>query len=111
MASVGQVIHDISAGLVIPISSVANSKKTIYLTVSADGTLDNGTTRVNMQQSNNKAGVTDEWTNIESTLGPFLVVSDTIELKTNEFFGGFLRINLVGSATAGILTIKTYYKD
>lgn len=109
--AVGSIIHDISTGLVIPISAKDNNKKMVYITISADAALNNGTTRVNLQQSNDKAGADAEWTNVESTLGPFLVVSDTIELKTDEFFGGFLRINLVGSATAGILTIKTYYKD
>lgn len=108
--AVSSITHDIASGLIIPISTIPNNKSELFVSITADGTLDNGSTRVNLQEGNNLSGSTDEWEDLSALPGPFLVVSGTTILKADNFKGAFLRIELAGAATAGILTIKTFYK-
>lgn len=106
----GEITHNISTGLIIPVSKSPNHMSELFISITADGTLDNGSTRANLQEGNNLTGSTDEWEDLAGLPGPFLLVSGTIVLKADNFNGAFLRIELTGAATAGILTIKTFYK-
>lgn len=109
--AVKEIIRDIGVtGLTIPISTVANGNKIVFIAITADGTLDSANTRCNMEEGNNLSGADDEWNELGTLPGPFLVISGTVLLKFDNFSGAFIRCKLAGGATAGVLTFRTFYK-